>query len=717
MLILDKIENRCHKFLERFFWIIPLIFYWYTACPNPGWIDSPMIAGTVYALDTSTWVNSHNLFYIVGKIWTWIFPFGEFHHRLNLLCGVFGALTVFFSFRTGLLITENFWASLLGSIAIMFSHSLWWHSTMLEVYTLNTALLTGIIYLVLSFDKKSELKYLYAAGFVWGLSVVNHILMGLTVFGFIGLFFFSPRRKELLKPKVLALFSFFVLMGMQIYLFLFLKGLNEAVLRAGEFSYQNLWDAFKVLIDNTTGGHFKKSMFPEKISGESLLNWRLNYFFLLIINYPSVFLVLGFAGMVSFWRRKHLRSVCIFLFCVLLAQFIWSSNYLIWDMYAFALPVWIIFGICSILGLDIAFKKVGGVKKLTLYCLPSIIIAPILYALIPFLSKGTGFWNTYFSSFVAVENYWDAAEYFGNPNKRHYDRVQVLSEAIFSKLPPGAHLFDDDGKGHYPFALYYQKVLGKRPDLAIHLLFGPEFDDERAFSSAVAAKKLLEAGTPVFVSSLYWPERLFLNQLYRLLGNGITASAKYANGLSMENLVETFPKYKLEKFILLEDPESYIYQFLPRSKNEVQANSFQIEGEHLKILEKKGKGTYIAQALGDQWSAGGHLLWLDNKVGDEIVFQIEIPKDYNGKLLLRMTKSYDFAKVKVMLDGISTKAIEMDLYSEAADIAQDLLLAEGKFKAGTYKLKIQIISRNNLAEARFGVGIDCLKFIPSEKIR
>jgi len=122
----------------------------------------------------------------------------------------FTSITVHFVFLTAVLITENVLAALLGGLALMLSHSLWWHSTMLEVYTLNTALLSIILFLVAKFSITKRLTFLYLSLFFWGLSIVNHVLMGLLIVGFMAFFLLSDERKRLFTFDIIIKSIFFV---------------------------------------------------------------------------------------------------------------------------------------------------------------------------------------------------------------------------------------------------------------------------------------------------------------------------------------------------------------------------------------------------------------------------------------------------------------------------------------------------------------------------
>ena len=88
-----------------------------------------------------------------------------------------GTVTVFMVFQTAMELIRNLAASSLGAIALMLSHSLWWHSTMVEVYTLNTALMTGMIYLIVRYSRTRSLYHLYGALLCWGLGIANLALV------------------------------------------------------------------------------------------------------------------------------------------------------------------------------------------------------------------------------------------------------------------------------------------------------------------------------------------------------------------------------------------------------------------------------------------------------------------------------------------------------------------------------------------------------------
>ena len=114
------------------------VLYWSTAARYPGWVDATLILNLVRQPELGVWVNIHNLFNLIGYLWLQVFRAADPHFALTMLCALFGSLTVLFIYKTGVELTDNVPASALAAVALTVSLSLWWHSTTIEVYTLNT---------------------------------------------------------------------------------------------------------------------------------------------------------------------------------------------------------------------------------------------------------------------------------------------------------------------------------------------------------------------------------------------------------------------------------------------------------------------------------------------------------------------------------------------------------------------------------------------------
>lgn len=668
---------KMHLLAQRYLWLIPLTLYVFSAAPGAGWIDSPMIASNVQHLRCDTWVNTHNLFHILGKLWSWIFPIGELHYRLNVLCAIFGAACVQLMFNLCLLLSNSFRASLISSLALMLSHSLWWHSSMLEVYSLNAALIAALLYSFALYDKSRAPAYLFLTWFLLGLGITNHVMMGLFIFPLL-LILLSPQAKPLRQPRILLLCLLSLLLGAQVYIFLFIRDLNIALLETRSQSLAQIWSSFSTVLDNATGAQFKNHMFPSELSLRSNINWKLNYIFLLLINFPNL---LFFVGLSGFFRKCEFSLARTFTLLAIITQAVWSSNYLIWDMYAFGLPVWIMFSVFIALGL--ANLKI---RNLYLVCSLNLVLAPVLYASVPYFAQSNGFWRNYFSGLNYISSMWDVPRYFALPWKRNYTAARDAADALYSVLPVESHLFDDDGKGYYPFALYYQTVQAERLDINYHQIFGPELTPLKALKHARQIEDLLKKGEDVFISSGSWPERPVLNQLYAILSGDYQNALRKAESLDLDKLEQTFPVYQLKQLKIFGDSKRYVYHIQER-KLIPTAHIF--EAEQMGLKTRKLSGKILVQHLDPRWSQAKHLLWLADNFGDEIELGFYFNADFDGKIFVRPTLSNDFVNISISFDN--QLPLFYDGFAPSPTPAQELLIANGSFKAGMHTLRIRTL--------------------------
>jgi hypothetical protein len=310
-----------------------------------------------------------------------------------------------------------------------------------------------------------------------------------------------------------------------------------------------------------------------------------------------------------------------------------------------------------------------------------------------------------------VSNVWNPAEYFANPDKRDYDRVYRIADELFRKLPPGAYLYDDDAKGHYPLALYYQKVLGKRKDLNIRPVFNPLFTEEQARRYALEIKDLLARRHRVFLSSPYWPERDILNHLFVMLSPKQQANLRYSASLPIEHFEAAFPVYMLKKLTLLSDPKTFYYELTLRDEETMDLTNpihMKIEGEDLKILEHTGYGAIVAQAIDTNWSRSAHLMWLGNKPGNILRLGFETPRKLTGSVYAKFTKSYDFGNAAITFEG-NKEATALELYAPSPQLTQEILLFRGDLAEGAHEITVEITGQADLAQRQYGFGIDYLR--------
>jgi hypothetical protein len=459
------------KRIRRLFWIVPVTFYLATLSRTIGYVDAALVLHNAHTLTISAWVNNHNLFSLLGWLWLKVFPLGSEFLRLNLLSALFGAGTVQVIFLACYEYTRRLGVSVLAALALMLSHSLWWHSTMLEVYTLNTLLIALILYALLCYLSSSRKSWFYAALFFWGLGVSNHLLM--TLFGPAFILFVILDRKTLsrgdLVPGLTALLS-----GLSLFIFACVK----SYLRYGSPA---------AFLDIVTGGEFRALMFSPACGGF----WALNYLLLLVYQYPApslLFLGPGLAALAARPRRFEL-----FVLAGLLAQTLWSANFHIWDVYAYALPVYVMAALPIAGGLAAAERR----RWLPVLAALSLAAPVLLYANARRIEPVRR-WVERYPMVERVQGAFDPVDYFLNPDKHAFDRVERYTGELFRELPEDAWYFDDTYD--YPIVYYYQQVRRVRTDVRCPLTFPFWVSGEETLEFAARINGLLRAGKPVYVA-------------------------------------------------------------------------------------------------------------------------------------------------------------------------------------------------------------------------
>jgi hypothetical protein len=157
---------------------------------------------------------------------------------------------------------------------------------------------------------------------------------------------------------------------------------------------------------------------------------------------------------------------------------------------------------------------------------------------------------------------WDPARYLMNPARAGYREVVELCGGVLGRLPPGAHYWDDDGKGGYPLHYYYQGLRGERPDVSLHLLLAWHVDEQSASAEAEVMRSTLDRGGQVFVSTIEWPERELVIQLSQAMHGKVDATSLRRMGTA--EFMRSIPGLTVTAVPLGTRPGLAIYRISPR---------------------------------------------------------------------------------------------------------------------------------------------------------
>ena len=242
------------SFLGFGFWdlglfLLLLYLYLKTLAPSVGEADTFEFQVGIARLGIAHG-SGYPLLMLVGKLFTLLPVGGTLAFRANLTSAFFGALAGVGVSRLARQLGCSPVTALLAGFAFGVSPTLWSRAVEVEAYTLNAALVTGILYLCLQIPKlttaNSQLPtpnlplptpHLYLLAFLFGLSLTNHLTTILLIPACLVSTSFalrnaslpmttpplprSPAPRPLLKFGVLS-FGFFLL-GLSVYLYLPLR--------------------------------------------------------------------------------------------------------------------------------------------------------------------------------------------------------------------------------------------------------------------------------------------------------------------------------------------------------------------------------------------------------------------------------------------------------------------------------------------------------------
>ncbi|MEM9679607.1 MAG: DUF2723 domain-containing protein, partial [Bacteroidota bacterium] len=224
------------KLIDLLLFLSVFIIYSISASKTISFWDSSEFVASSYTLQASHPPGSP-FYTIFCKTILSIFPAHLAAYVSNLISAFFGALTVVLLYRITyhiainslskqLIIQQDILAmccGLISALSLAFSTSFWTAATEAEVYTLSFALMTGMIYIMLLWEKPTskpdETKLLLFFAFLLGLAVGVHLILISIVIPFSILVVYKKytfNLKNILIGLIVGVLLFFLLYGVVI---------------------------------------------------------------------------------------------------------------------------------------------------------------------------------------------------------------------------------------------------------------------------------------------------------------------------------------------------------------------------------------------------------------------------------------------------------------------------------------------------------------------
>lgn len=132
------------------------------------------------------------------------------------------------------------------------------------------------------------------------------------------------------------------------------------------------------------------------------------------------------------------------------------------------------------------------------------------------------------------------------------------------------------------------------------------------------------------------------------------------------------------------------------------------EGESLIDGARASSGKPIRQDLGG-WSGGGQLFYMPQQEPADLTLSFGVPQTAKYHVFLHLTKSWDYGKYQVYLDGKSVGR-PVDLYSPTVAQAPALNLGAHELSSGAHELRFETRSRNPDSEGNY-FGLDMIELV------
>ena len=321
--------------------LLPAVVYLRTMPPTVYGLDSAELSVGAYTLGL-VHPPGYPLYLLLGKLFTFL-PLGDVGYRLNLMSAVFGVVTVALVYIIARRLTGQPVIALAAALFLAFSWYFWTAAIVAEVYTLQAAFTTGLLWMLLVWRQRRELRWLYGFALLAGLSFANYPATGLLAPGLV-VFVWRTERQVLLNPRRLVALAGLFALGLLVYLYLPLRYLADPA-----FNYMGRYDASGVfhpakLTDPATlwwvlrGGPFQGLMFGYSF-GQAIQQVG-QYLYFLWGNFLAVGLPLGLVGLAYGWRYD--RTVALSTALMYLGYVLFFVNYRVVDKYTMFLPSYVI---------------------------------------------------------------------------------------------------------------------------------------------------------------------------------------------------------------------------------------------------------------------------------------------------------------------------------------------------------------------------------------
>jgi hypothetical protein len=330
---------------------LPFVLYLLTLAPTIYNLDSAELT-TAAATGGIVRATGYPLYLLLGRVWSWL-PIGDVGFRMNLFSAFCGALTIALAERILRRMQVRAWARFAALGLLACAPFFWAMSLIAEVYTLHTALMAGIILLLLRWAESPTPRRLALVGLTVGLSLGHHAATVLLLPG-CAWYILSVAPRRALAPRALIPAVGALLLGASVYLYLPLLYLAQPVFNyaghynaAGQFRPDDLLSAdglWKLATGRAFAGQMLAYQGAELWQEIAEFAGQLSQAFFIVGVGP------GLVGLVVLLRRnRRLAGMLLLMFAFSAGFYI---DYRVVDKNTMFLPAFLIWALWLAVGYD-----------------------------------------------------------------------------------------------------------------------------------------------------------------------------------------------------------------------------------------------------------------------------------------------------------------------------------------------------------------------------
>lgn len=362
-MILSDEKNKTYL-AAIFVFLITMGIYLRTLNPSIWWEDSGELTTSPYTLGI-THPPGYPLYTFVTKVVMTLIPVSNIGFRGNLANAYWGGLSAVFIFFIVLKIEKKlietnkmdtnilfggYLPAMAAAILAASAGLIWLYSITSEEYSLNLFFMMFITFLFLVWEEKKDIRYIFLASFIYGMSFAHHQQ---AVLFFIPFLYFAVVTdfKKVFGWKNFITILLLSLLGFTAYLYMPIRSAQHPHLNWG---IPYMWEGFKFSVKRDQYGPLQQmrdiKTWVEQIN-------RLQF----IEQFNVYFLLFGFLGFYRMLRKNikytvflSMATVCSSLLYLFLVNPP-SPGKMVHLMQKFLLPlyaltaIWIIYGLCFVI--------------------------------------------------------------------------------------------------------------------------------------------------------------------------------------------------------------------------------------------------------------------------------------------------------------------------------------------------------------------------------